>query len=105
VVPLPPEAARVRGNLELAWAPDGRRLARVAVPGTDPGMIWIIDPTPGATRELVRLPAATQLRRLSWTLDGSALIVGVVSRTGDIILADRSSPRHVLNPCARGSGD
>jgi serine/threonine protein kinase len=43
----------------------------------------------GASRQIVRLPPATQLRGLSRTLDGSALIVGVVSRTGDIILADR----------------
>jgi Tol biopolymer transport system component len=87
--PLPPEATKVRGNLELGWAPDGRRLARVAVPGTQPGVIWIIDPTPGATRQIVRLPPATQLRGVSWTRDGSALTVGVMSRTGDIILADR----------------
>ena len=87
--PLPQEVATIRGNLELAWAPDGRRLARVAVPGTQPGIIWIIDPSAGASRQIVRLPQATQLRGVSWAIDGSALTVGVVSRTADIILAER----------------
>jgi Tol biopolymer transport system component len=87
--PLPPDAARFPGNLELAWSPDGRRLARAAVPGTERGSIWLIDPTPGASRQLVQLPAATQLRGLSWTPDGSALTIGVVTRTGDIMLAEK----------------
>jgi Tol biopolymer transport system component len=86
---LPPDAVQFTGNLEVAWAPDGRRLARAAVPGPRPGAIWVIDSTPGASRQVVQLPPATQLHGLSWTPDGTALTVGVVTRTGDIMLLER----------------
>ena len=49
----------------------------------------VVDPAPGGSRQLVRLPPATQLRGLSWTRDGVALTVGLASRTGDIVLAER----------------
>ena len=88
--PMPPEAVNFPGNLEIAWAPDGRRFVKAAVPGTTPASIWIIDTTrPGASRQLAQLPPATQLRGLAFTPDGSALLIGVVTRTGDIVLAER----------------
>lgn len=89
--PFPqPEKPTTFSNGFLAWAPDGRRVAGVSVPGTMPGSIWVIDPSAAAPfRKIVDLPATMLLRGLAWTPDGSALTVGVLTRSGDIVLAER----------------
>ena len=90
--PLPPASQpyQFTGNSSIAWSPDGRRLAGAGTPGTTRGSVWIVDLDGGAaTRQLLSLPPATVVHGLSWTHDGSALTVGLVTRSGDIILAER----------------
>jgi dipeptidyl aminopeptidase/acylaminoacyl peptidase len=86
-----PEVPQQLGNGLLAWSPDGRRLAAVGLPGSDAGHIWIIEPDGGAPiRKLIDLPAGDYLRGITWTRDGSALVVGRIRWAGDIVLAERS---------------
>jgi Tol biopolymer transport system component len=86
-----PEVPQQLGNGLLAWSPDGRRLAAVGLPGSDAGHIWIIEPDgPVPIRRLIELPAGDYLRGITWTRDGSALVVGRIRWAGDVVLAERS---------------
>ena len=78
-------------NGYLAWSPDGTRLAGVSLAGAFPGAIWIIDPDTATTRKLLDLGPSDLARGLTWSRDGSSLIVGLIRRSGDIFLAERSS--------------
>jgi Tol biopolymer transport system component len=86
-----PEVPQQLGNGVLAWSSDGRRLAAVGLPGSDAGYVWIVEPD-GAMpiRKLIDLPTGDYLRGITWTRDGSALVVGRIRWAGDIILAERS---------------
>jgi Tol biopolymer transport system component len=76
-------------NGYLKWAPDGRRLAVTALPGSGPGSLWLLDIAATVTqRKLVDLPPGTLLRGVAWSPDGSSQIVGVDKRSADIVLAD-----------------
>jgi serine/threonine protein kinase/Tol biopolymer transport system component len=86
-----PEVPQQLGNGVLAWSPDGRRLAAIGLPGSDAGHVWIIEPNgPMPIRKLIDLPAGDYVRGVTWTRDGSALVVGRIRWAGDIILAERS---------------
>ena len=77
-------------NGVAAWSPDGRRLAGIGNPGSRSGYIWIVEPgSPTPFRKLTDLPADVRVRGVSWTPDGSALVIGHVRATGDIVLAER----------------
>jgi Tol biopolymer transport system component len=75
----------------LAWAPDGRRLAGVGLPGNRAGSVWILEPD-GAVpfRKLVDLPPDAVPRGITWSHDGARVVVGLARATGDIVLAERS---------------
>ena len=78
-------------NGELAWAPDGRRIAVLALIGNAPTAIWLFNP--GATpllRRLIELPPGPRIRGLTWTRDGSSIIVGKHDALSDIVLFERS---------------
>jgi eukaryotic-like serine/threonine-protein kinase len=86
-----PEVPQQLGNGVLAWSSDGRRLAAVGLPGSDAGHVWIVEPDGVMPiRKLIDLPAGDYLRGITWTRDGSALVVGRIRWAGDIILAERS---------------
>ena len=52
--------------------------------------LTIIDPAHADSyRRILEFPAATHVQGLAWTRDGSALTVGVVTRTADIVLAEK----------------
>jgi eukaryotic-like serine/threonine-protein kinase len=76
-------------NGYLAWSPDGKRLAGVSLAGAFPGAVWIIDPDAATCRKLVDLGPADLARGVTWSRDGSSLIVGLIKRSGDIFLAER----------------
>jgi Tol biopolymer transport system component len=87
--PIPPEQPSISNGM-LAWSPDGRRLAAASLPGGMTGTVWMIEPEGGtAYRKLLDLPPGVFLRGLTWSRDGSSLIVGRVQQTGDIFLAER----------------
>ena len=80
------------GNGLMSWSFDGRSLAVVGLPGARAGYIWIFEP--GSTtppRKLLDLRPGVYLRGMSWSSDGSSLIVGHVQWSSDIVLAERSS--------------
>ena len=90
--PLDRSTAPSLGNGFLAWSPDGKRLAAVALPGAAVGSLWIIEPNnPVPYKKLMDLPAGVFLRGLTWARDGSSLIVGRYRWSGDIFLAERSA--------------
>jgi len=92
--PLDGPTAPVIGNGFLAWSPDGKRLAAVALPGAAAGSVWIIEPnSPTPYKKLMDLPAGVFLRGLTWARDGLSLIVGRYRWSGDIFLAERSAPQ------------
>jgi hypothetical protein len=70
---------------------DGTRLAGVSLAGAFRGAIWIVEPDTAATRKLIDLGPSDLARGLTWSRDGSSLIVGLVRRSGDIFLLERSS--------------
>jgi Tol biopolymer transport system component len=78
------------GNGLLSWAADGKRLAVVGLPGTSTGSVWVATVgVPVSWKKVTDLPAGVHLRGVTWSADGSELIVGVVRWSGDIILAER----------------
>lgn len=78
-------------NGAIVWSPDGKRLAATALPGAGDGSVWIVDPSsPTPFKKLLDLPAGVFIRGLTWTRDGSSLIVGRYRWSGDIFLAERS---------------
>jgi len=81
-------------NGELAWSPDGSRLAIEQQTGSFRGALWIVEPGgPEPYRKLLDLPSDVRLRGITWSLDSSSIVVGRVQRSGDIFLAERSNGR------------
>ena len=87
---LPPPPADLSAGFAAgtpAWAPDGRRLAVVTNSVSDPASIWIVDPDAQTPyRKLLELPAGPRIRGVTWTPDGSTLIIGKHDATSDIVL-------------------
>jgi eukaryotic-like serine/threonine-protein kinase len=77
-------------NGMLAWGPDGRKLAAVSQPQGLPSSIWIVEPdSPNPYRRLIELPLGPRIRGLTWTPDGSAVIIGKQDMSSDIVLMDQ----------------
>jgi eukaryotic-like serine/threonine-protein kinase len=88
-VPRPPIAEGPPiSNGSIAWSPDGRSLAGVAVPGGMRASVWVL-PLNGAPRRLIELSKDGRLRGVTWTPDGAHVIIGLVERTSDIVLFER----------------
>jgi len=74
----------------LAWAPDGKRLAAVGVPGSADASIWIVEPDSSQPfRKLIELPGGVRPRGVTWTSDGSSLIFGRQEALSDLVLFER----------------
>jgi eukaryotic-like serine/threonine-protein kinase len=74
----------------LAWAPDGKRLAAVGVPGSANASIWIVEPASSQPfRKLVELAGEVRPRGITWTSDGSSLIFGRQEALSDLVLFER----------------
>jgi hypothetical protein len=63
----------------------------VSLAGAFPGAVWIIDPDTATSRKLVDLGPTDLARGVTWSRDGSSVIVGLIQRSGDIFLAERSA--------------
>ena len=71
----------------VTWAPDGRRLAVATVPANAPAAIWIVEPGAAAPfRRLMELESTVRPRGLTWTRDGSRLIVAGQQSLSDLVL-------------------
>jgi eukaryotic-like serine/threonine-protein kinase len=74
----------------LAWAPDGKRLAAVGVPGSANASIWIVEPDSSQPfRKLVELAGEVRPRGITWTSNGSSLIFGRQEALSDLVLFER----------------
>jgi eukaryotic-like serine/threonine-protein kinase len=74
----------------LAWAPDGRRLAAVGVPGSANASIWIVEPDSSQPfRKLIELSGEVRPRGITWTRDGASLIYGRQEALSDLVLFER----------------
>jgi serine/threonine protein kinase len=87
-VTLPDGPALTNGF--LAWAPDGKRLAAVGVPGSANASIWIVEPESAQPfRKLIELPAEVRPRGITWTSDGASLVFGRQEALSDLVLFER----------------
>jgi Tol biopolymer transport system component len=73
----------------VAWAPDGRRLALVNQQANATAAIWIMDPQTSHFERLIDLGIGPRIRGITWTRDGTALIIGKHDWTSDIVLMDQ----------------
>ena len=74
----------------LAWAPDGKRLAAVGVPGSANASIWIVEPESAEPfRKLIEFPGEVRPRGITWTSDGSSLVFGRQEALSDLVLFER----------------
>jgi serine/threonine protein kinase len=75
----------------VKWAPDGRRVAVATVPANRPGGLWIVEPE-GKTpfRKVIEFPSTMRPRGLTWTRDGSAVIVAQQESLSDLVLYELS---------------
>ena len=84
-----PEGTHI-GNGFLAWAPDGRRLAAVPVPGAREASVWIVEPDGSEPfRKLLTLPTSDLARGVCWTADGASILLGRQQSSSDVVLFSR----------------
>jgi len=74
-------------NALVAYSPDGRRVAVIPVPANAPSSILIFEPE-GRTplRKVTEFPPTVRPRGLTWTRDGSHIIVGRQESLSDLVL-------------------
>jgi Tol biopolymer transport system component len=74
----------------LSWAPDGKRLAAVGVPGSANAAIWVVEPDSAEPfRKLIEFPGEVRPRGITWTSDGSSLVFGRQEALSDLVLFER----------------
>ena len=77
------------GNGILAWQPGGRTLAAVGNSGSLPSVAWIVEPGNASfVRKITDFSADTRIRGVTWSHDGTSLILGRQRRDSDIVLLD-----------------
>ena len=70
----------------VAWAPDGKRVAVATVPANSPSVIWIVEPASATPfRRLLELQPTVRPRGLTWTRDGSGLIMSSEEPLSDLV--------------------
>ena len=72
----------------VAWSPDGRKLAVVDQLSNAAASIWVIEPEAAAPRyrKVFELSEGARIRGITWTRDGSAIVIGRHEVSGDIVL-------------------
>ena len=75
----------------VSWSPDGKRLAVATMIGNFDVYLSIVDlEGPGRVRRLANVPGDIRFRGMTWSRDGSSLMLGITRNTGDIFLAERT---------------
>jgi Tol biopolymer transport system component len=89
---LYPDLPRTKAfqNGVLAWSPDGKRVAAVSSQANSKTEIWIAEPRAGRLDRLVELPGGVRVRGITWTPDGSAVIISQLTQLSDLVLFDLS---------------
>lgn len=88
-LPPAPDISAGFANGMSAWSPDGRRLAVVSQASNAAASIWIVSPEAAIPfRKLVELTVGPRIRGVTWTRDGTALLIGQHGSTSDILLLD-----------------
>ncbi len=80
-------------NAVLAWSPDGKRLAALNIVGNGGTSLWIAEPEGrDPLRKLLELPTSVLPRGMTWSADGSGVVIAYQDSTSDIVLFDLSHP-------------
>jgi serine/threonine protein kinase/dipeptidyl aminopeptidase/acylaminoacyl peptidase len=69
----------------LAWAPDGRRLLVVSIPGARNAITYVVEPG-GIFRSLATLPVGHRVRGGTWAPDGASVLLGEYQPSSDVVL-------------------
>jgi len=87
---VPPVPAGFSNGMP-AWSSDGTRLAIVSQNSNGTASIWLIEPASATAsfRKLIEFPIGPRIRGLTWTPDGSAIVVGKHDTTSDIVFLDQ----------------
>ena len=75
-------------NGVLAWSPDGTKLALVEQNTNADAAIWLLEPdgkTP-SYRKIVNISDGGRVRGMTWSADGTAIIIGRHNVASDIVL-------------------
>ncbi len=73
----------------LSWSLDGRRLAVAAIPANGAASIWIVEPDGTVPfRKLLDFPLSSWPRGITWTADGSSIIIAKQEPHSGIVLYD-----------------
>jgi Tol biopolymer transport system component len=80
-------------NPVLAWSPDGKRLAALSIVGNGGTSLWIAEPEGREPlRKLLDLPTSVLPRGMTWSADGSGVVIAYQDFTSDIVLFDVTRP-------------
>ena len=71
----------------VAWAPDGKRVAVATVPANAVSAIWIVEPGAATPfRRVIEFEPTVRPRGLTWTRDGTRLIMSSEASMSDLVL-------------------
>jgi Tol biopolymer transport system component len=84
---LPSRPGAGFANGLAAWSPDGNRLAVIEQQANLTTRVWLVEPNQKQPYTmLMEFPPGPRVRGLTWTPDGSAVIMGKHDWTSDIVL-------------------